>query len=262
MRNIVDISSLMSYNVQKYFIEVISMLFFYIRHGDPIYNPNQLTPLGERQAEAVAKRLSIYGIDKIYSSPSNRAVQTAQPTCEILKKDMTVLDFSDEALAYQEFTITQEDGRKQWIFASPEHRRLLLDESVRKLGFEWYDHPAFDGLKLKNGMDRIGSAADALFAEHGYEHIPGTGTYKTVRPNDERIALFAHGGFGRAFMSHLLDIPYPLFTIHFELGHTGMTVVEFKDEGGITIPTILTYGSDSHIYKEGLPTNHYNRIRF
>ena len=41
-----------------------------------------------------------------------------------------------------------------------------------------------------------------------------------------------------------------------------MTVVEFKDEGGITIPTILTYGSDSHIYKEGLPTNHYNRIRF
>lgn len=45
------------------------MLFFYIRHGDPIYNPNQLTPLGERQAEAVAKRLSLYSIDKIYSSP-------------------------------------------------------------------------------------------------------------------------------------------------------------------------------------------------
>lgn len=67
------------------------MLFFYIRHGDPIYNPNKLTPLGERQAEAVAKRLALYGIDRIYSSPSNRAIQTAQPTCEILKKDMTLL---------------------------------------------------------------------------------------------------------------------------------------------------------------------------
>ena len=33
------------------------MLFFYVRHGDPIYNPDSLTPLGQRQAEAVGKRL-------------------------------------------------------------------------------------------------------------------------------------------------------------------------------------------------------------
>ena len=28
------------------------MIFYYIRHGDPIYNPNGLTPLGARQAES------------------------------------------------------------------------------------------------------------------------------------------------------------------------------------------------------------------
>ena len=33
------------------------MILYYIRHGDPIYNPNQLTPLGERQAEAVANKM-------------------------------------------------------------------------------------------------------------------------------------------------------------------------------------------------------------
>lgn len=49
------------------------MILYYIRHGDPIYNPNQLTPLGERQAEAAAKRLAVYGMDKIYASVSNRA---------------------------------------------------------------------------------------------------------------------------------------------------------------------------------------------
>ena len=54
------------------------MLFFYVRHGDPIYNPDSLTPLGERQAEAVSKRLAMYGIDKIYSSTSNRAYLTAK----------------------------------------------------------------------------------------------------------------------------------------------------------------------------------------
>ena len=61
------------------------MLFFYVRHGDPIYDPDSLTPLGHRQAEAVAKRLALYGLDEIYASTSNRAVLTATPTSEILK---------------------------------------------------------------------------------------------------------------------------------------------------------------------------------
>ena len=41
------------------------MLFFLIRHGDPIYDPDSLTPLGHRQAEALAKRLSLYGLDEV-----------------------------------------------------------------------------------------------------------------------------------------------------------------------------------------------------
>ena len=62
------------------------MIFYYIRHGDPIYDPDSLTPLGRRQAEAAGKRLSVFGVDKIYASSSTRAIQTSQPTCEMLKK--------------------------------------------------------------------------------------------------------------------------------------------------------------------------------
>jgi len=29
------------------------MILFYVRHGDPIYDPDSLTPLGKRQAEAL-----------------------------------------------------------------------------------------------------------------------------------------------------------------------------------------------------------------
>ena len=53
------------------------MLLYYIRHGDPVYEPDSLTALGHRQAEAVAKRLALHGMDKIYCSSSNRAVLTA-----------------------------------------------------------------------------------------------------------------------------------------------------------------------------------------
>lgn len=238
------------------------MLFFYIRHGDPIYDPNELTPLGKRQAEAIAKRLALYGIDKIYASPSNRAMQTAQPTCEILKKEMTVLDFTDESYAWRDFTVQRSDGRPGWAYQVPWTKKLFVDPSVRALGYEWYDHPDFAGLNFQKGMDRVGSAVDALFAELGYEHIPQTGSYRAVRHNEDRVALFAHEGFGMAFMSHLLDIQYPEYVTHFSLCHTGMTVIEFREEEGISVPNVLTLSSDSHLYREGLPTNYNNRIRF
>ena len=60
------------------------MILFYVRHGDPIYNPDQLTPLGHRQAESVAKRLALFGVDEIYASTSTRAIQTAPPVFTIL----------------------------------------------------------------------------------------------------------------------------------------------------------------------------------
>ena len=233
------------------------MLFFYVRHGDPIYSPNQLTPLGKRQAEAVGKRLALYGVDKIYASSSNRAMQTAEPTCEILKKDKEILDFCNEDHAWTDFSLPLENGTRTWSFYHPVTRRLFVDPSVTALGLAWYDHPELKQYNFKKGLDRIQKELDALLLKHGYEHIPGTGTYKAVRPNDDRIALFAHQGFGMNFMSQLLDIPYPFYATHFDMTHTGMTVIEFKDEGdGIVIPKVLTLSSDAHIYKEGLPTNY------
>ena len=95
------------------------MILYYIRHGDPIYSPNSLTPLGHRQAEAVAKRLAVYGLDKIYASTSNRAVLTAQPTCELLKMQAEMLDFADERYAWEQLTVKKEDGGRMWMFYHP-----------------------------------------------------------------------------------------------------------------------------------------------
>ena len=56
------------------------MRLIFIRHGDPNYALDQLTELGERQAQAAAIRLENEGIHKIYASTMGRAVQTAQAT--------------------------------------------------------------------------------------------------------------------------------------------------------------------------------------
>ena len=86
------------------------MILYYVRHGDPIYHPNQLTALGERQAEAVARRLAVHGIDRIYSSPSNRARQTAEPLCQIAKISPEILDWSDEDRLYSEMVQSSAGG--------------------------------------------------------------------------------------------------------------------------------------------------------
>ncbi len=243
------------------------MLLFYIRHGDPIYSPDSLTPLGERQAEAIGKRLSQFGIDKIYASTSMRAKLTAKPTSEILKKEPELLDFANEGHAWKELGMWVDEGKTKnsWLIDIPEMRRFLCDPEVIALGHKWYEHPKFAEYDYKKGIERIRNASDELFLKHGYEHIRETGMYKAVNPNSDRIALFAHAGFGLAFISCLLDIPYPQFAIHFDMQHSGLTVINFDDNGeGYSIPRVLTFSNDSHLYREGLPLcyNNNGRLRY
>ena len=237
------------------------MLFFYVRHGDPVYEPDSLTPLGMRQAEAAAKRLALYGVDRIYSSTSTRAIETAKPTCELLKKEAVLLDFCNECYTWKEFTKEKESGRG-WLFEDEESRLLFAEKSVRDLGARWFEYPGLEGNDCKNGVERITAEADKFFLELGYEHIRETGKYRVVRANNERVALFAHQGFGLAFLSCILDIPYSVFSNHFDMCHSGITVIEFKEEYGFAIPKILTLSSDAHLYREGLPTRYNNREVF
>ena len=239
------------------------MLFYYIRHGDPIYNPDSLTPLGIRQAEAVSKRLALYGLDRIYSSTSNRAIMTARPTCELLKMQPELLDFANEGHAWQELTIEKEDGSgRTWLFQSQKAITLFNDKAIRDLGDNWYNYPEFMKYNYEKGINRIYNELDAFFVSLGYEHIRYTGKYKVSKPNNQRVALFAHQGFGLAFLSCLLDIPYPMFCTHFDMCHSGITVIEFADNEDYCVPKVLTLSSDSHLYREGIPTKYNNFLYF
>ena len=239
------------------------MILFYVRHGDPIYSPDSLTPLGERQAEALGKRLSAYGIDRVFASTSERAKLTAKPLCEMLKKEITELDFCNEGYTWNDFIVKTKSGSWTWLFSDPDTRVLMLDKSMRDLGFEWYNHPKLVDRDYKKGIERIYDESDKWLASLGYEHERYSGRYKILSHNSERIALFAHQGFGLAFMSCLLDIPYPSFTTHFDICTTGLTVINFQEAGEYAIPRVLTFSDEGHLYKEGIMTGYYfNTIRF
>ena len=236
------------------------MLLYLIRHGDPIYDPDSLTPLGHRQAEAIGKRLSQRGLDRIYASSSTRAMQTAQPTAEMLKMNVAVLDWCSEVHTWRELTCHYPDGRTDWCFHDPEIVRLFQSAEILALGRRWYDHPAFENTTFALGMERVQRESDAFLRSLGYAHHLDENCYTVDGVRRERIALFAHHGFGMAFLSCILDLPFPLLSTRFDISHSGMTVVEFPEEGNEVYPTVLTLSNDAHLYREGLPTRYGNRI--
>ena len=243
------------------------MLIFYVRHGDPIYSPDSLTPLGERQAESVAKRLALFGIDEIYASCSTRAIQTSKPLCELLNKKAKILDFLDEnRLDNTTLLVPDSFGKKKWVWSNPITARILASREVREMGDEWYKHPEFEKYHYEEIIHPINRELDAFLASLGYEHDTDKGLYKiTERHNEKRIAIFAHECMGKIFMSRLLDIPFAYYAAHMEMKHTGVTVVRLDDGGSrnkgdkpreYARARLLTMSNDSHLYRDGLPLVH------
>ena len=239
------------------------MILFYIRHGDPIYNPDSLTDLGHEQAKALAKRLMLHGIDEIYASTSTRATQTATPTSKLLKKEIHPCDWAQESVAWEGFSIKNENGRNTWCFQLPKCVELFNSREIREMGQEWYKHPAFADTNFENGVKDTNRSVDNFLLHLGYRHVREDGYYEVIEKNPRRVALFAHQGMGMAFLSSLLDIPYPQFCTHFDLSHSSMTVIHFDDESTDRVyPKVLQLSNDSHLYREGLLTGYSNRIFF
>ena len=231
------------------------MLFYYIRHGNPIYEPDGLTELGYKQALALVEKFKVIGLDKIYASTSNRAMLTAMPTAKALNKEIIELDFVHEKHPWKNLTVSNGNGGVCWLYQFPYTIELFNSEEIEKLGFRWYEHPYFKEYKYQEEMDRIRKETDKFFLTLGYRHI-GNGKYKVEKSNEERVAMFAHQGFGLAFLSTILDIPYPKFSTHFDMGHSSVTVIEFKELNGYAYPRIVTFSNDSHLYKENVESTY------
>ena len=241
------------------------MLFYYIRHGEPLGVPDHsLTPLGREQAKALAKRLCLFGIDRVFASPTLRTMQTAQPICDLLGKEITHCDWADEGIVWNEFTVPHPKYEHTWVFFDPKYLEIFSSPEVRALGERWYEHPELAGLNFKAGVERVNAAVDDFFLSLGFRHDRENARYEVVGEhlNRDRVALFAHQGFGMSFFSSMLDIPYPMFCTHFDFSHSSMSVINFEPRGKYVYPHVLQTANDSHLYREGIITGYHNAIKF
>ena len=231
------------------------MLLYIVRHGDPIYVTDTLTERGKLQAEAVGKRLAMAKIDRIFTSPMGRARETAEPLCRLLGKEYTVEEWTHEI---EDERLTPFPDGKLKSVSVVQNTYFRQNGNIRLD----YDHAGeCDGFSTSGMVEKtkfIEEKGNEFLARLGYEKEGDI--YRIVRPNEEKVALFCHGAFGRAWISTLLHIPLHMMWASFEYTHTGVTVLRFENNAnGVTAPRCLCYSDISHLYMAGMDT-FYNNV--
>ena len=224
------------------------MLLYIIRHGDPIYETDSLTDRGKLQAEAVGKRMLAAKIDRIFSSPMGRARETAEPACRLLGLEKHIEDWTHEI--GDERLTPFPDGKMKSI-TKVQNTYYRENGNINLTYEEAYECQGINQTQMKSAVDYIEANGKIFLEKLGYREE--NGIYRIIKPNEEKIALFCHSAFARAWISVMLHIPIHMMWSCFEYTHTGVTVIEFKNnKNGVTAPSCLCYSDISHLYAEGL----------
>jgi probable phosphoglycerate mutase len=212
------------------------MILYIIRHADPDYSIDSLTEFGWQEAEALGERMAGSRLDRIYTSPLGRAIATAEPTCRKTGLTSSVEPWMSESIDYMRFP----------DFATEANRHTGYQFAFDKGVTDVTDY--FAESDRSEYLAKMIAASDEFLARHGY--VREGMRYKIVSPNEERIACFCHGGFGSAWINHLLGC-HPLLS-WYRLCFNPSTVTKFymMDLGdGYAIPRAEYIGDASHLWK-------------
>ena len=224
------------------------MKILLIRHGDPDYENDSLTSVGQKEAQALAARMAGVPIDEIYMSPLGRAQQTASYTLQV--KGMTAVTYD----WLREFDVKQilrpdAGGRRKipWDWLPQDWTR---DERFYR-DDEWFLNEIMEEAGVKEYYDHVVSCFDALLASHGY--VREGRCYRVEKPNTKVLALFCHYGVSCVILSHIMGVsPMTLWHGSCMAPTSVTTVVTEERRKGTASLRALGIGDISHLYAAGL----------
>lgn len=231
------------------------MKLLIIRHGEPDYSVDSLTPKGWREAELLADRLCREPADAYYVSPLGRARDTARATLARLGREAEVLPWLQEFRGWVRDPIGGErvipwDLMPQYWTRCPE----LLD------GRRWLDNALMMTGDSREVYGETVRGLDALLARYGYEREGML--YRTERNVGDTVVLFCHFGISMYMLSYLLGLSPIVLTHGFMLPPTSVTtlVTEERVPGEVWFRCV-GLGDVSHLYVAGEPVSHSGRFR-
>ncbi|MGN6626781.1 MAG: histidine phosphatase family protein [Tepidisphaeraceae bacterium] len=224
------------------------MRLYLIRHADPDYPNNTITPAGHLEAQALGERMKKLGLDHIYASPLGRAVHTMEYSARALGMTHTIEPWTAEL---NDCHLDFPPIGKIAVWDVP--GEVIRAQRPYATQDTWHEHELFRQPIFKETADRVACMSDAFFARHGY--VREGGRYRIVKANREKIAVFCHGGFGLFWLAHLLEIPLPLMWSGFHLPPSSVTTILFDERSkDWAVPRCTGLGDVSHLYAAGLPT--------
>jgi len=210
------------------------MKLLLIRHGDPDYGSDSLTPLGHEQARLLAETLAGERIDELYASPMGRAQLTARYTAEAKAMPVSTLDWLHE--------LNGNYGPSLWAWNLPASE--VFRGGAKFTPDEWPERVVY-GPHMAAVAGEFHKQFDAFMASQGYVR-EGQG-YRTTRRDDGRtLAFFCHGGVTLTLLSHLLQIPLPVVYAQFGCDPTNRTTLRFEAADGFGVFRLMGLNDMSH----------------
>lgn len=226
------------------------MKLIFIRHGDPDYERDSLTPRGWREAEALSERVAKWKVDNFYLSPLGRAQDTAGVSLKLLDRKGETRDWLRE---FNAPIIDTETGNRRipWDLM-PSYwtdKPLLYDKD------SWHEFSLMRTGNVSSEYKRVCQGIDEILSEHGYKRHGGY--YTTEKGNDKTLVFFCHLGVEFVILSYLFGVSAPAMWQNFFVAPTSVTVLETEErEKGIAYFRCKRLGDISHLYAAGIePSN-------
>jgi 2,3-bisphosphoglycerate-dependent phosphoglycerate mutase len=179
-----------------------------------------LSDVGERQAEAVGRRLATEQIDAVYTSNLMRARQTGAQIARHHALESTAID------ELREVELFRDMPPEVSIEAYLDSRQLLGVRERMMFEKRWDVYPYSE--PSKEFRDRVVTTIEGIAASH----------------DGERVAIACHGGVINVYIAHHLGIDYDMF---YRPQHTSINVVVAGHHG---VRAVRTLGDVSHLEPE------------
>ena len=221
------------------------MRLLIIRHGDPDYEKDSLTPTGWREAELLANRLKTMDIAAFYVSPLGRARDTALPTLNQMHRSAETLDWLRE---FPPHRMDSDIGRQtplwDWLPGTWTKEPRFYGKDA------WYQVPVMEQAGAEEEYRRVTAGLDALLEQHGYRR--NGMIYDAIQPNRDTIALFCHFGLECVLLSHLIGAsPMVLWHGTCAAPTSVTTVITEERRQGIASFRMSSFGDVSHLTAAG-----------
>lgn len=220
------------------------MKLLIVRHADPDYSIDSLTPTGWEEAELLSHRLCKLDVKAFYVSPLGRARDTASITLKKLGRSAEVKQW------LQEFPAVVQKPNKADSIAWDWLPQDWIDEPRFYDKDKWLEVPVFRDSDTPQLYKAVCDGLDELLAMHGY--VRSGNCYRVEHANEDTIVLVCHFGLESVLLSHLLNIsPMALWhgTCAAPASVTTLTTEERRE--GIALFRMNAFGDTSHLYAGG-----------